>query len=377
MKKSTVLIIGSLAESLVNFRGDLIRQLLAAGHSVQAVAPAGPVWVDETLVAWGAQRHVVKLERAGLNPLSDLAYLRQLKRLCQQVQPDVLLAYTVKPVVYGSLAGRLSGVPVIAALVTGLGFAFMPVRGWRHALTRSVAWVLYKVALRTAHIVYFQNPDDQADFKRLGLLGGNLKVRLVNGSGVNLDRYERSNLPGDGPRRVLLIGRLLADKGVREYIAAARQVRATLPDVVFEIVGPYDPNPAAISPQEIDEAVREGVIEYTGPLTDVRVALRRCHVYVLPSYREGTPRSVLEAMAMGRPVVTTDAPGCRETVVDGVNGRLVPPRDAKALAVAIEALLRLDAASLQQLGDESHRMAVGKYEVRQVNRQLMEPLGLC
>ncbi|OYU17901.1 MAG: glycosyltransferase family 1 protein [Rhodobacteraceae bacterium PARR1] len=351
--------------------------MLAGGHSVHTVAPAGPAWVTDTLAEWGAHHHVVELQRAGLNPLKDLAFARHIIRLCRELRPDVLLAYTVKPVVYGALAGRWCGVPTIATMVTGLGFAFMPVRGWRHALTRGVAWLLYKSAMHSAHCVFFQNPDDRADFQRLALLNRRLRVGMVNGSGVNLDHYTHSPLPEGTPRRVLLIARLLADKGVREYIEAARLVRKRHPDVVFEIIGPFDPNPAAIRKAEIEAAVQDGSVRYLGPMDDVRPALRGCHVYALPSYREGTPRSVLEAMAMGRPVVTTDAPGCRETVVDGLNGRMVPPRNAQALANALDQMLTLDRTALQRMGNEARRMAEEKYDVHRVNRQLMEPMGLC
>lgn len=376
MNPKTVFVVGSLAESLVNFRGDLIREMLACGHVVHAIAPEGPAWVDETLSAWGARREVVALQRTRQNPLTDLAFARQVARLCQQHHPDVFLAYTIKPVVYGSLAARWSGVPVIAALVTGLGFAFMPVSGWRHALTRSVAWLLYKAALACAHRVFFQNPDDMADFRRLGLFNRRLRVDIVNGSGINLERFPCVPLPPDGPRRVLLIARLLVDKGIREYIAAARTVKARHRDVQFDLVGPFDPNPAGIGRAEIDQAVRDGAVNYLGPQDDVRPMLRACHVYVLPSYREGTPRSILEAMATGRPIVTTDAPGCRETVSDGVNGRLVAPRNAGALASTLESLLDMDLPALQALGTASRHMAEQKYDVHRVNRQLMGPLGL-
>lgn len=372
-----VLLIASLAESLINFRGDLIREMLRCGHTVHTVAPIGPAWVDDILGKWGVQHHVVDLQRAGLNPLKDLAYLRRLIQLCRAERPDVLLAYTVKPVVYGALAGRWCRVPTVATMVTGLGFAFMPVSGWRHALTRSAAWLLYKAALACAHQVFFQNPDDKADFGRLRLFNARLKIDIVNGSGINLERFPCLPLPQDGPRRVLLIARLLVDKGIREYIAAAQTVKARHPDVQFDLVGPFDPNPAGIAKAEIDQAVRDGTVNYFGSQNDVRPMLGACHVYALPSYREGTPRSILEAMATGRPVVTTDAPGCRETVIDGINGRLVAPRSAQALARAIEELLAMDFSALQALGCSSRQMAEQKYDVHRVNQQLMAPLGLC
>lgn len=376
MSGSTILIAGSLAESLVNFRGDLIRELISRGHTVHVCAPAGPTSIDEKLSEWGVKRHTLNLSRAGLNPIRDLVYFKKMAELIRSIRPDLFFGYTIKPVVFGAIAAKISGVSNIAVLITGLGYAFMPTRNWSHQLTKALARTLYRLALPCANKILFQNRDDAQEFARLNLIGKHLTVGIVNGSGVNLEHFAPSPLPPGQPRNVLMIARLLADKGVREYIEAATQVKAKYPDISFDLIGPFDENPTAVSRSEIQAAEAKGIIQYRGALDDVRPSLRACHVYVLPSYREGTPRSVLEAMAMGRPIITTDAPGCRDTTVDGFNGLLVPVRDATALAAAIMEVLSKSDLELQAIGDNSLAMAREKFDVWAVNRQIIKIIGL-
>jgi glycosyltransferase involved in cell wall biosynthesis len=370
---SRFLIIGSLAESLINFRGDLLAGLVKEGHTVTAAAPDGPAWVDEELARLGVKRVRIGMDRTGMNVIADLRLLAELVRLCRRTAPDIVLAYTAKPVIYGTLAARIARVRTIAAMITGLGFIFSEPDSTKQAMVRAMARWLYRVALKGTHIVFFQNPDDEADFRRYALLRPEHRVVVTNGSGVNLERFAYQPLP-PGPLRFLMISRLLADKGVREFIAAARAIRREHPEVSFHLVGPYDSNPAAISRAEIELAESEGSIEYHGPTNDVRPALKKCHVYVLPSYREGTPRSVLEAMAVGRPVVTTDAPGCRETVTAGVNGLLVPPREPDSLTQALRWLIAAPRAELARMGDEARRIATTRYDVMSVNATIATTL---
>ena len=372
-----VLIIGSLAESLVNFRGDLIQDMLRNGCEVIAAAPAGPAWVDERLAAWGARRIVLPLNRTGTGILSDLHLLRTLYAVCRAERPDCVLAYTIKPVVYGALAARLAKVKRVAVLVTGLGFTFMPAHGFKNKAVQAVGRLLYRVGLRSAHIALFQNPDDEAEFRQSGLVPARLEVRRVAGSGVNLDRFPQQPLP-TGPARFLLIARLLKDKGIREYLAAARHVRAQRPDAEFHLVGPFDTNPSAIDKAELDSSVADGTVHYHGATDDVRPHLRDCHVYVLPSYREGTPRSVLEALATGRPVITTDAPGCRETIrTSGPrNGAMVPVADIDSLAARMLEFFDLPRAALEDMAASARQFAETKYDVRRVNADVLDALNI-
>ncbi|MFA7586643.1 MAG: glycosyltransferase family 4 protein [Novosphingobium sp.] len=366
-----ILVIASLAESLVNFRGPLLQALIAAGHEVHGAAP-GLVPGTETgekLKSMGIGLVDIPLTRAGLNPLADLRLGLMLWRQCRQERYDVVLAYTIKPVIWGMLASRAAGVPRRVALITGLGYAFTGKAAGRRAFVRSISVMLYRSALRQAHYIFFQNPDDRDHFASLDLLPPDAKISVVNGSGVDLEHFSQKPLPG-GTFRFLLIARLLGDKGIREYVSAARSIRQDYDNVVFDLVGGTDPNPDAIPQDEVQGWHDSGDIRWLGHLSDVRSALADCHVYVLPSYREGTPRTVLEAMSTGRAIITTDAPGCRETVVDGVNGFLVPVREVEALASAMRQFL--DCPSLAPgMGTQSHNIAEEKYDVHKVNADMI------
>lgn len=371
---TTVLVLGGYAQSLVTFRGSLMQAMVARGHRVVACAPAAPPSVVEALAGMGVAYRDVPFNRTGLRPDEDLRTLAALVALFREVRPDVILGYTIKPVIWGLLAARIARVPRRFAMITGLGYAFMS-EGREGRVVRAVARRLYRLSLRGADRVFFQNPDDRATFERLRLVRGPRQGVIVNGSGVEVDHYRPAPFP-EGPTSFLLMGRFLADKGVREYVEAARMVRARHPEAVFRMAGwPDEKNPTSITQEELDGWLREGVVELLGGLSDVRPSIAAATVYVLPSYGEGTPRSVLEAMAMGRPIVTTDAPGCRETVRDGVNGFLVPVRDAAALARAMEALV-VDRALVERMGRESRRIAEEKYDVHKVNRVILETMGL-
>jgi len=318
------------------------------------------------------QSHSVPIARAGLNPFGDIKALIALIRLMRTIRPDVVLGYTIKPVVWGTLAAWVARVPTRYAMITGLGYAFTGEATRKRAMVQRVARLLYRVALSRAHRIFFQNPDDLDLFRELGLIPERMPVTIVNGSGVDLALYPPQPLPG-GPPRFLMIARLLGDKGVREYAAAAATVRRARPDATFHLVGGLDPNPDAILQSEVDAWVRNGDIIWHGAQTDVRPFLTDAHVFVLPSYREGTPRTVLEAMATARPIITTDAPGCRETVIDGENGLLVPPRSAAALA---QAMLRLLAAPamIRDMAARSLDIVREKYSAEKVTAAMLEAM---
>lgn len=327
------------------------------------------------LEAMGFSVHNIKLSRVGMNPASDLAALISLWQLMRNIRPEWVLSYTVKPVIYGLLAARMARVPRRYALITGLGYAFQGQEGGdnKRKLIRSLVQGLYGLALRGAHKVFFQNPDDKKLFKDLKLLGPATPSVTVNGSGVDVAQFQVQSFPLQVD--FLLIARLLGDKGVREYAQAAREVRALYPDVTFSLVGWIDDNPDAITQAELDTWISEGAVRYLGRLTDVRPAITACSVYVLPSYREGTPRTVLEAMAMGRPVITTDAPGCRETVIDGVNGFLVPVKSAAEIARAMVFFIE-NPEQVIQMGKASRELAEQKYDVHKVNDFMLQEMDV-
>ena len=367
-----ILIIGGLARSLINFRSPLIKTLVELGHEVITCAPDAPPDVRAGLAALGARYRHVPLVRAGLNPLADLQTLRALRRLFREQQPDRVMAYTAKPVIYACLAARGCGRPPVHAMITGLGYGFGGLSR-RQRLIGTIVQGLYRLALRRAAGVMFQNPDDRDLFVAAGLVPPTLPVTLINGSGVDLAAYPPCPLP-DG-QVFLLIARLLADKGLREYQRAARRLKERYPRARFLLAGDLDPNPLRIGAAELVAWQADGAIEYLGQLDDVRPAFAAARVYVMPSYREGTPRTVLEAMAMGRPIVTTDAPGCRETVIDGVNGFLVPVRDDAALETALERFI-LDPSLAERMGRESLAIAREKYDVHKVNAVIMTAMGV-
>lgn len=368
------LLVGSLAESLINFRGPLIAALQAGGVHVHVAAPDMPQVnpIREQLQAWGVDVHSIILHRTGMNPVVDLQTLWCLWRLMRRIRPEYVLSYTVKPVIYGSLAAALAGVPRCFALITGLGYAFQQqIKG---GLLQYLVQRLYVIALSKNQGIFFQNPDDQKLFRQQGLVVSSTHTCVVNGSGVDIARFSVQPFP-EGPTNFLLIARLLGDKGVREFVGAACKVKAVHPQVQFTMVGWIDSNPDAIQQHELDDWVNSGVIHFMGRLSDVRPVIAACSVYVLPSYREGTPRTVLEAMAMGRAIITTDAPGCRETVVDGDNGLLVSVKSVDALA---QAMCRfIDEPNLAvAMGMRSRLIAEDKYDVNKVNAVMLSEMGL-
>lgn len=370
-----VLMLASYAPSLVRFRGDLIDAIVAAGHSVVACAPEEDEEVRRELARRGARYRTVPMQRAGLGVMADLRTLAGLIRLLRSEAPDLVLAYTQKPIVYGGLAAQIVGAPRFFAMVSGLGYAFTDAGGAKRRLIRMVVSALYRLAIRSAEGVFVFNGDDRAEMTRRGILGPDARVLQVGGSGVDLSRFKPTPLP-EGPPVFLLIARLLRDKGILEYVEAARRVRMQHPDVRFQLLGPLDPNPSAISAAEVESWVAEGAVEYLGETGDVRPYLANATVYVLPSYyREGLPRSVVEAMAMGRPVITTDAPGCRETTVDGRNGFLIPVRDPAALSAAMMRFVR-DRELAAVMGRRSRQLAEARFDVTRINAALLSAMGL-
>ncbi len=370
-----IAIIGSLPDSLISFRGPLLQRLVANGHRVVACAPKASPDVVRALEAMGVTYRDIPFERAGMRPDRDLHALRSLVSVFGDIKPDVMLGYTIKPVIYGLIAAGLAGVPRRYAMITGLGYTFIG-SSVKARLVGLVTRQLYRLALRKADRVFFQNPDDVALFEELGLIRSTEQVVMVNGSGVDLKVFQPAPFTGGNPS-FLLIARLLEDKGIREYVAAARLVRATYPLAEFHLVGWLDKgNPAGISEEELQSWEDEGVLRYHGQLDDVRPVIAASSVYVLPSYREGTPRTVLEAMAMGRPVVTTDAPGCRETVRDGENGFLVPVKEVEGLA---EAMMRFveDPSLIATMGNRSREVAEQKYDAYEVSNVVIRTMGLA
>jgi glycosyltransferase involved in cell wall biosynthesis len=371
-QRRRILVIGSLAESLTVFRAPLLRAMAVRGHHVIACAPAADARIKSTLAQMRVEYRDLPVDRAGINPVHDLQLMLALYRLMRDVKPDIVLSYTAKPVIYGSLVARFAGVPAVFSMITGLGYGLAGA-GVKAILIGALLRRLYRAGLKKSRAVFFQNPDDERLFRELGLLRRSTRSVLINGSGVDLEAFRPVPFPPE--ISFLMIARLLSLKGVHDYAKAAQIVRTRHPDVPFRLVGWIDDTPDAIREQDLRRWVDGGTLEFLGKLDDVRPALAAASVYVLPSHREGTPRTVLEAMAMGRPIVTTDSPGCRETVRHGRNGFLVPVGDAPALATALERFI-LSPWLIEEMGSESRRIAVEKYDVHRVNDVILGEMGL-
>jgi glycosyltransferase involved in cell wall biosynthesis len=365
-------LLGSYAPSLVTFRGPLIAAMAERGHEVFALAPDIDSDTADRVRALGATPVSIPLGRTSLNPWASWKSVGALRSLLSEIGPDVVVAYTIKPIVLGAAAAKAAGVPRFVAMVTGLGYAFLGGRSPKRLAVRLAASLMYRRAFRLSHFAIFQNPDDLADFRRLGLLPRRLGTGLVNGSGIDLEAFAQKPLP-ERPC-FLMVARFLRDKGISEYAEAAARLQSEYPHVRVALVGWLDESPDSIRRSEL-EAMDAAGIENLGKLDDVRPALEACSVYVLPSYREGTPRSVLEAMAVGRPIVTTDVPGCRETVVEGENGFLVPARDSGALYRAMKRFVERPELCAP-MGAASRRIAESKYDVHSVNRRILDYAGL-
>lgn len=368
-------IISHYAPSVINFRGPLIRALCAAGVNVQVLAPDWTPQTEQAAQALGVKTGAYSLSRAGLNPFGDLRTLLQMWRSFKAHKPEVVFTYAAKTNVWGSFAAALAGVPHRVAMVAGMGYAFTEGangRTFKQRLVGAVLATLYRMAFMLAHRVVVLNPDDARDLQHLCGLPPH-KTVLLGGTGVPLTDWPFQP-PHTDPISFTLIARLLLEKGIMEYLEAARLVKAQHPAVRFYLLGGFDENPGAISQAEIQPWLDDGTVEWPGHVS-VKPWLAKTSVFVLPSYREGVPRSAQEAMAMGRPVITTDAPGCRETVVEGINGFMVPPRDVPALA---EAMLKfiLTPSMVATMGTQSRRLAEERFDVDRINRKLMAVLGV-
>ncbi|MBE0469913.1 MAG: glycosyltransferase family 4 protein [Methyloprofundus sp.] len=365
-----VLVVGVLPESLFNFRGELIQAIKAQNKSVLTASAPLSGTLAQDFSAKGFDHREVNFQRNGLNPLADLKSCWALYQLYKKEQPEKVLAYTIKPVIWGGIAARFAKVPFYA-LVTGLGFAFQGVSFKRRLLTRLVS-MLYKVALSHATKIIFQNEDNRQLFVERGIVPFS-KTEVVNGSGVDISRFGLSALHGlEKGVRFLCIARLLGEKGLREYAQAAPVVKSKYPNAQFVLVGPEDTSPDGILVSEV--ATWKG-IDYQGATNDVRPFIEKAHVYVLPSYHEGLPRSTIEAMAMGRPVITTDAVGCKETVAEGVNGFKVPVADVPALAKKMIWFIE-HTEQIESLGLASRKMAEERFDVHKVNARMLEIMEL-
>ncbi|EKT54130.1 glycosyltransferase family 4 protein [Providencia burhodogranariea] len=370
-----IAIIGTNASSILGFRKDLIISLIEKGHEVFAFAIDYTSDEKNRVENLGATPIDYQLKRTGLNPIHDIKTLIQLRKTLINISPDVVFSYFAKPVVFGTLAAVLARIPKRIAMLEGLGFTFTEQPRHVSIKTKFIKQIqvyLYRLAFPFLDRIIFLNNDDPVDL----IEKYNLKVKEVNilgAIGLNLNDYPYSEPPIQ-PIRFIFIGRLLAEKGIHEYVAAARLVKKKYPNVEFIILGGLDEgNPGGLSQNQLNDLISDELITYPGHVGCVTDWLAKSSVFVLPSYREGSPRSTQEAMAIGRAVITTDAPGCRETVENGINGFIIPKYDIKALANKMEYFIT-NQEQIINMGNKSYKIAIDKYNANDINSRLINML---
>lgn len=373
-----IVLIGTVASSFYGFRADLIHTLLKQGHKIYAFTSEYTAEDLKKIEQLGAIPVTYTLNRGGLNPLADIFATYQLSKKLKTVNPDLVFSYFSKPVIFGTLAAKLAKVPRIVGMLEGLGYTFTEQPEGlikKTEIIKKIQIFLYKISLPKLDKLIFLNPDDPKDL----LEQYNIKVRnveVLGGIGLNLDNYKYSE--NFGPNiSFIFIARLLAEKGIHDYIKAAKIVKEKYPLVKFIVLGAIDKEAlGSLKREEIASLVKTNIIEYPGHVSNVSEWIENSSVFVLPSYyREGVPRSTQEAMAIGRAVITTDVPGCRETVVDGVNGFLVPKWNPEALAEKMIYFIE-NPDQIKVMGAESYRIAVEKFDAEKVNQRLVNMLGL-
>ncbi len=377
----TVLILGNQSRSVCNFWSVLMRHLTEQGHTVLCAVPSDSnpdeVAARERLSQIATRVFTYPLSRKGLNPFADLRTLRELYQLFQRERPDLLFTSTIKPVIYGSLAAKWARIPRIYATITGLGYTFERDSLLKRLIHRLAAG-LYRIALNGISGVFFQNCDDVKTFKESGILGENARILMVRGTGVDTRRFACTPLPAarEGDFVFLFVGRLLVAKGLRAYADAARRVSARNASVRFQILGPQESGPGGLPREELERWISEGYIEYLGPTQDVRPYLEACHVLVLPSWREGVPTSVMEAMSVGRACIVTDVPGCREVVRNGENGFIVPLNDTDALVHAMEKCVDRYEETVR-MGMRGREIACAEFDADRVAEKILLDMQCC
>ncbi len=375
MAEYKIIFIGTIGSSAVNFRGSLLRRLVAKQCSVYVFLSSCAAEDRKQLEDWGVIVRLYKLSRSGLNPISELSTFLQLVRLIREVKPHAVFSFFVKPVIYGSLAAWYVGVPKRVAMLEGLGFAFTTQPTGVRLRTQLIKWFqvhLYRQSLPRCHHVIFLNFDDKYDLLDSYRIPVSNPI-ILGPIGVDLNFYSPTALPLN-ELRFLFVGRLLAEKGVHIFLDAAQKAKARRPEIKFDVVGsPDTTSPNALSETQLHQHVKSKLITFGGQVSDIRPWIDRCSAFVLPSFREGFPRSTQEAMAMGRAVITTDVPGCRSSIEEGRNGFIVPPFDSDALA---EKMIWFadNPSALQAMGDESRKIAIERFDIQKINCRVTELL---
>ncbi|MFK7833406.1 MAG: glycosyltransferase family 4 protein [Winogradskyella sp.] len=370
MNKKRILVIASFAGSLIRFRGDFIKSMVENGFKVFTAAPTYTESDLEKINAFGATPIEFNLQRTGLNPLNDLKSIKELKTIMKDNKIDLVFPYTVKPVIYGSMAANSCKIPVIS-LITGLGYAFTGLSAKARALQRFNE-ILYKLSIRKNKMIVFQNKDDYQLFLDRKVISKQQPVNFVSGSGVNLNQFRFKEKNPVDQVKFLLVARLIEEKGIALYLEAAKRLKAKYPQTEFHLIGAPETSPSAISEDELNAMHKEGIIVFHGRQTNIEEHLHNNDVFVLPSYyREGLPRTTLEACACGNPIITTDSVGCREAVKEGENGFLIKPQNLEALIEPMEFFIT-NPDKIKQMGINSRTYAEERFDVNIINNDLIK-----
>lgn len=369
-----VLLIGNQSSTVVIFRRKIITALTEQGYSVHTLTMDDDAGNFNKIKEMGAVPSFYPFSRSGLNPLSDFLNTYQLSKKIKSIEPDAVLCFFPKPVIFGSLAAKVAGVKNIYLLLEGLGFCFTTHAhkdSWKKNILRNIQVFLYKISLPRANKVLFLNNDDYYDL----ILEKNIKIKssaVIGGIGVDVVDYKYSVPPSPPSHNIHfgMVSRLLVEKGVREFVEAAKIIKSKYPSVRFSIAGSIDDNPGGINQLQVDQWMSEGHVEFLGQISEIKSYLEEISVFVLPSYREGVPRSTQEAMSIGRAVITTDVPGCRETIIDGYNGYMIPPWDVTALVDAMTAFIEYP-ERIVSMGQASRKIAVEKFDEKDASEKLI------
>lgn len=374
MENKKIVLVANTSWSMFNFRRGVIRSLINAGCLLTIITPTDEF--SDKLRAMGCDVIDLPMSAKGTNPLQDLKLLYTLYRLYRRISPNFIIHYTIKPNIYGSLAAKLANIPSIA-ITTGLGYTFL-----NNNLVAKVARLLYKLAFNFPKEIWFLNEDDRQEFLQYHLVAKH-KAILLHGEGVDLEHFAPQAIALGGaesdeikPVRFLLIARMLWDKGIREYVTAAKIVQQCYPQAIFQLLGAYDvANPSVITREQIDLWEEEGLITYLGTTEDVRPFVANADCMVLPSYREGIPRTMIESASMSKPLIVTDVPGCRDVVIPNRTGLLCPVKDAAALAHCCEKIINMDAKQLAKMGEAGRAFMESKFDERLVITQYINTLN--
>lgn len=369
MENKKILVIASFAGSLIRFRGDFIKNLIAEGFDVYTAAPEYTEQNLEILNGMGAKTLQFNLQRTGLNPLKDFKSINELKSIIKDNKIDLVFPYTVKPVIYGSMAANMTKTPVIS-LITGLGYAFTGLTAKARLLQRFNE-TLYKLSIRKNKVIVFQNRDDYQLFLDRKVISKKQRVDFVSGSGINLNQFTFKEKNASDKVSFLLVARLIKEKGIALYMEAAKILKAKYPKAEFHLIGAPETSPSAISEDELKDLHQQGIIVFHGKQKNVEEHLHKNDIFVLPSYyREGLPRTTLEACACGNPIITTDSVGCRESVKEGVNGFLIEPQNLESLVKPMEYFIN-NPEKIKEMGINSRKYAEERFDVNIINKDLI------